>query len=43
MDIIGLTIFIDNHRKDDNVIDGFNLIVLDVDDGFPLKAAIEAF
>lgn len=35
--------FIDNHRKDDNVIDGFNLIVLDVDDGFPLKAAIEAF
>lgn len=35
--------FIDDHRKDDNVIDGFNLIVLDVDDGFPLKAAIEAF
>ena len=35
--------FIDNHRKDENVIDGFNLIVLDVDNGFPMKAAIEAF
>lgn len=35
--------FLKNHRADNNVIAGFNLIVLDVDDGFPIKAAIKAF
>lgn len=35
--------FVDNHRREDNVIPGFNLIVLDIDCGFPLKAAVKAF
>lgn len=32
--------FIDNHRKNSNVIPGFDLIVLDVDSGFPLSTAM---
>lgn len=35
--------FEDGHRKEDNVIPGFNVIALDVDSGFPLKAAVKAF
>lgn len=35
--------FLENHRKEDNVLAGFNLIVLDVDDGVPLETAKEMF
>lgn len=35
--------FEDEHRREANVIPGFNLIVLDVDTGFPLDAAEKAF
>lgn len=35
--------FLENHRREDNVIAGFNLIVLDVDDGVPLETAKEIF
>jgi hypothetical protein len=35
--------FIDDHRREENVIPGFNLIVLDVDDGVPIKTALEVF
>jgi len=32
--------FIDAHRSEQNVLEGFNLIVLDVDSGYPLNAAL---
>lgn len=35
--------FSDNHRKDENVLPGFNLIVLDVDSGTPISKALEVF
>lgn len=35
--------FLENHRREDNVLAGFNLIVLDVDDGVPLDTAKEMF
>lgn len=35
--------FEDNHRHRDNVIAGFNCIVLDVDDGTPIEAAMRIF
>ena len=35
--------FTDNHRKEDNVLAGFNLITLDVDAGVPIKVAKEVF
>lgn len=31
--------FIDDHRLEDNVIPGFNMIILDVDDGTPITTA----
>lgn len=34
--------FIDNHRSESNALPGFNLIALDVDSGFPIKAAVQA-
>lgn len=33
----------DNHRLKENVIPGFNVIVLDVDDGTPIEAAMRIF
>jgi len=33
--------FKDNYRREDNVIDGFNLIVLDIDTGVPISIAKE--
>lgn len=35
--------FADEHRSEQNVIPGFNLLVLDVDTGFPLEAAKKVF
>lgn len=35
--------FENNYRHDDNVIPGFNMIVLDVDDGTPIEAAQTMF
>ena len=34
--------FVDNHRSESNALPGFNLIALDVDSGFPIKAAVQA-
>lgn len=35
--------FVDSHRSEQNVIEGFNLLVLDVDSGYPLTAALKLF
>lgn len=35
--------FLDNHRKEENVLPGFNVIALDVDNGVSIKAAQEVF
>lgn len=31
--------FLDGHRNKDNTIPGFNMIVIDIDDGFPMSSA----
>ena len=33
--------FLDEHRKEDNVIEGFNLVVIDVDGGISIKSCME--
>ena len=35
--------FIDNQRKEEKVIEGFNVIVLDFDKGVPISTALEVF
>lgn len=35
--------YVDDHRRESNVLPGFNMIVLDVDSGYPLKAALKTF
>lgn len=35
--------FVDNHRNDDNVISGVNMLILDVDEGMTIQEALQIF